>query len=220
MNDKKIALCFTGRVSCFKQSLPWFERVFLNDPNVDVFCSINGECDEHHREFLKLFRVKKAHFQKFVMPYSESIFVHNKRPESNVYNVHSMCYNKKKCFELVVQENIPYDNVIFFRTDIVAERLYPYDTLCEKSTEDDKEIIHIPAGFDWGGFNDQIAHGSMKAMEIYTSLYDKILYYCRHEGCMFHPETLLKFHLDRNNSFVKIERFSFPYHLNSKRAET
>lgn len=212
----KIAFCFTGRIKTYEESIGWFQNI-IKDPRVDFFCSINGTLDAYHRRFIEDFYVKKYHFEEYTLPYQDNIFAHHKRPETNVYNTHSMYYNRKKCFELVEayqEENaFRYDIVVFFRADIVSQNAY--DLIVPK----DDSTIYIPSGYDWcGGLNDQIAHGTVAAMKIYAELYDEIPKYCLEQGCLFHPETLLKWHLDRNH--MKIERFTFLYTLNSKRTLT
>lgn len=208
----KIAVCFTGRVKTYEHSLPWFQAI-IDDTHTDIFCSINGECDDYHETFMSLFKVKKSYYGKYILPYDEEIFYHNRRPESNIYNVHSMLYNKKKCLELVKsyerEHNIKYDIVVFFRADILAEESYPL------IVPENDNSIYIPAGFDWGGVNDQIAHGTMAAMEKYVELYDRARVYCLQEGCIFHPETLLAHHIRRNE--INLRRFNFLYRLNHNR---
>jgi hypothetical protein len=208
----KIAICFAGRVKTYEDSISWFKHM-INDPRIDFFCSINDLLDDYHKQFLIDFKIKKYHFENYQLPYHESIFSHNKRHETNVYNTHSMYYNRKKCFELVEQyqqENrFVYDVVVFFRADIVTQNSF------DLIVPTDNMTIYIPSGYDWGGLNDQIAHGTFSAMKIYADLYNHISKYCLEQGCLFHPETLLKWHLDKNQ--LKIRRFNFLYTLNSKR---
>lgn len=216
-DTRRVALCFTGRVKCFEDSLNWFNKNFLENRelDVDVFCSINGSRDSYNDSFLQAFKVKRWYFNEYTLPYSASIFSHNKRPETNVYNLHSMLYNKKQCFHLIKQtqedDDIRYDLILFFRADILPfENDFVIPDLIQ-----DTNAIYIPEGYDWGGYNDQIAHGNFDVMQKYCELYDKVIFYCLHEGCIFHPESLLKFHLDKSG--VSVCRYKFAYKLNDKR---
>jgi hypothetical protein len=197
--------------------LSWFQKNFIDKPNIDIFCSINGKWDEYNDAFLKAFKVKQWHFEEYKLPYSETIFSHHKRPETNVYNLHSMLYNKKKCISLIQEtqkvENVSYDYVMFFRADIIPIKdIYILPFSNEMS---DSDNVYIPLGYDWGGYNDQIAHGRFDVMKKYSELYDKVVFYCLHEGCIFHPESLLKFHLERCR--ILVQRYDFGYKLNDKR---
>lgn len=60
----------------------------------------------------------------------------------------------------------------------------------------DTNCIRIPNGYDWrSGINDVFAMGGRKAMSYYCSLYSKLETYIIDKKILFHPETLLKYHL-------------------------
>jgi hypothetical protein len=78
-----------------------------------------------------------------------------------------------------------------------------------------KNTIYIPTNNDHGGINDQIAFGDHDTMTIYSTIHDRITYYCKEEDTPYHPETLTLKNLINNN--ITIVRFDFPYTLNPKR---
>jgi hypothetical protein len=67
-----------------------------------------------------------------------------------------------------------------------------------------KDAIYIPTHYDYlKGINDRFAFGDSKKMDIYSSLYKRFEYYGKVEEVLFHPETMLKHHLDKNDIFIK-----------------
>jgi hypothetical protein len=127
-----------------------------------------------------------------------------------------MFYNQQKCVELIEEEqrktSVSYDIVIFFRADIISQVQLPI------FIPRDDDTIYVPSGYDWGGLNDQIAHGTLEAMKKYAGLYSNIEKYCLVEKCIFHPETLLRYHV--RSCGLNVVRYDFPYSLNTKRTMT
>jgi hypothetical protein len=70
--------------------------------------------------------------------------------------------------------------------------------------------LFIPAGYDWGGVNDQVAVGGRAEMATYCACSDSILALCS-RGVLFHPETLLMHHLQATG--VLVDRFAFAYQI-------
>ena len=56
-----------------------------------------------------------------------------------------------------------------------------------------------------------MAYGDLESMKTYGKVYDNIMDYNKNYNVKIHPETLLKFHL--NKSKVNIVRFPFDYEL-------
>jgi hypothetical protein len=75
----------------------------------------------------------------------------------------------------------------------------------------EENTCFIPEGQDWrDGLNDQIAYGDFKTMKKYCGLIENIRILCE-SGVVFHPETLLSNHLQKEG--VKIKRFIYNYRL-------
>jgi hypothetical protein len=86
-----------------------------------------------------------------------------------------------------------YDHVIRTRADI--QLASPLDL--GKFMPLTREFIVFPENGHWrGGLNDQFAFGASEKMDLYSLVIDYIPEHCGN-GCPFHPETLLRFHLNR-----------------------
>ena len=73
-------------------------------------------------------------------------------------------------------------------------------------------VVTVPSDCAHGaGINDQFAVGSSKNMDIYSSVYDHIEEYYRHDNQPFCNEILLKHHLTKQG--VEINRMSMGYGL-------
>lgn len=204
-----IALFFAGRVKGYEDSCSQFLD-FIHKNSIDVFCSINALLDPYHQEFLRVFDVKRHNFEIFEIP--QSLEIKNKAAVTNLYNACSMFYNQKKSIELIAdfqnETGVNYDLVIYARADMVPSSAFNFKLKVDS-------FVHIPAGQDHEGINDQMAWGKFSTMKDYCSLFDNIDTYCNRLQCRFHPETLLNFHIQQKNLAVK--RFDFSYLLSNKR---
>lgn len=94
--------------------------------------------------------------------------------------------------------NFKYDIVIRYRADIFMNK--PFNLL--------QEPIVIPNIGFYGGYNDQLAYGQSNYMDKYCNLYNKIDEYYD-QGMPIHPETMLKFHLDKENIIPKFQDIDY-----------
>jgi hypothetical protein len=70
----------------------------------------------------------------------------------------------------------------------------------------------IPEGEDWyDGINDQFAIGTSYGMNVYCNFYNNL---SRLQSCIYHPETMLRRHLEIEN--INVTRFDFPVRINNK----
>lgn len=72
------------------------------------------------------------------------------------------------------------------------------------------DSIYIPTYGDFGGINDQFAFSNSRNMDVYCSLFNRINEYLN-EGQILNPETLLKYHIEKNK--LPVNRFSCNYIL-------
>jgi hypothetical protein len=73
--------------------------------------------------------------------------------------------------------------------------------------------IYVPSEFDHhGGLNDQFAVGSLESLEIYCSLYDHLIPILSKGVVSFHPETILRYYLEKYHP-MKVIRFRFNYYI-------
>ena len=172
------------------------------------------------RSFLNLYKPTKYIFENYTDYFVEQFDkyyelelitnhkeeVANKRAtETNPARLMSMLYKIHKCNNLRKEYEksygVKYDIVFRFRTEIELD--------CPISEQDLKDTIaeypfsiSIPLGDYRGGYCDIMSWGNPEAMDIYSSLYLDIDKHIE-SGCLFHPELLLKFHLQQNEVNVK-----------------
>jgi hypothetical protein len=118
-------------------------------------------------------------------------------PETNIENVIRMYRGIRRCNDMKLRREITegfrYDHVIRTRADVQIAS--PLDL--GKFMPLTREFIVFPENGHWrGGLNDQFAFGASEKMDIYSLVIDYIPEHCGN-GCPFHPETLLRFHLGR-----------------------
>lgn len=216
-----IALYFSGRVNTYEEQIDYFKN--LKDLyNIDYFCSINGIQDEYHDTFIKELDIKSYFFEQHESIFDDSWIsfpTHLSYADRDyTLRMSSHFYNNKKAFELIEkyqeEHDIKYDIIIKFRADIISDEIFPI-------IQDIKpDYIYIPKEWDWDwrgmhGINDHIAYGSSEVMKIYSNLFPYIKEYCSEHSRGYHPESLLLYHLQRNE--MKIERFNYTYTHNKNR---
>jgi hypothetical protein len=203
---RNLAVFFSGRVLDYEINNEWiqlFKIHFGNLFNIDYFCSINSKLDDYHKKFLKIYNIQDGcyHFQNYVL--NKTIPRQPLNP-----NMFSMFYNNKKCVELIENSSTQYDVILRYRTEVCYQIPFKIPDVITPNT------VYIPNNYDWGGINDQIAYGDLESMKTYTELYDNIINYNQNYKIAIHPETLLKYHLQKNK--MNIVRFEFDYSLIKK----
>jgi hypothetical protein len=128
-------------------------------------------------------------FLKHIMSPFENLATHDTRPLS----VFAMFYKIMKANRLrMMHEKVNsfnYDVIIRTRFDLQMES--PVDIIIPE-----KNHIYIPKGWDHrGGYNDLFAIGDSESMTYYSNVFNNLLPMLR-TGNLFHPESLLKIHLD------------------------
>lgn len=156
-----------------------------------------------------LYNFKKIEIEKEVdLPkYEKPVSVTNNRHRDTKFeNVMHMWRKRKLSFDMI---NDKYDVYVYSRLDIGMYDEFPIDALGGISNN----TILIPDGGDYeGGYNDLMAVGNHESMKVYMSMIDNMLDYSK-EGCMFHPEVLLRYHLNKKNMNVK--RFTMKLWVNN-----
>jgi hypothetical protein len=209
IENLKVAVFFSGRVQGYEDSYKFLKN-FIDKYNMDVFCSINSEFDQYHQDFVKNFKCKKYNFELF----KQGNFMLKPliREFNNTNNGLSMFYNHRKCMDMILkyqlESNLRYDVVVYMRADILPTTRNGFSLVLD-------DYLHVPAGADWDGLNDQIAYGSVEIMNRYCDLFYYVETYCNQLGCPPYPERLLKFHV--NYLHIPVKRFQFSYTLNPKR---
>ena len=126
-------------------------------------------------------------------------------------------YTKSLVCNQLLSSNNNYDLIMVYRPDIVADELPNLNNFL--LTKDIDKTVFIPNIYIFGhqgyNINDQICITNQKTIEIYLNIYNYIDKYLNEDNILFHPETLLHYHLIKNN--ININFFEYNYNLNSKR---
>jgi len=195
----KIAWVSGGKLADANAHLPTNKHNFLDKLNPDIY--IHTYHNEPFGAIETAINIKKLitespDVKAFHVP--DNILNH-KEPETNIQNCFFMWRKRQLAFKMINIDQ--YDYVVCGRLDV--EYKNEFDT--KWLTHIDDSNILVPAGGDYrGGLNDIIAIGNPKTMKIYTNLIDHIYEYCE-QGCKFHPEQLLKYHLTKYN--IQAHRF-------------
>jgi hypothetical protein len=199
----RVALCLSGQPRYLERGFEALSNTFLKNYNVDVFShiwfdkSLAGQdvklCLQYNRRIkweenadkmlLKYYNPKKYMFEpprEFSVKGLEG--ANFELISSDPGRILSMFYSIKQANLLKMQyeqeNNFKYDLVIRARTDLIIQnmsldlnnidqtKIYCYGTNHYEMFRPDIEIC-----------NDQLAIGSSKNIDVYSSLYDKIEYY-------------------------------------------
>jgi hypothetical protein len=203
-----IALLFFGRIRFYDLHRETFSKL-IRDNRVDVFLATNPELNADISGFIKLYNpvsvinkpniklevdFKEVDFNKFVLFH----------PVECVKNVLPQYCNRKRVSELleeyITNNGKKYDLVILHRLDI------PGSQIDFKNMEKNDNVVYIPDGHDYNGYNDRMLISTPNGMKLACSLYDNVIQYLE-DRCTYHPETLHKWHLDKCGFTVR--RFQY-----------
>ena len=187
----RVALLLSGQFRNGKDLIHNLYKSIINQYQSDIFISYNYDTDtDTNLDILnQLYNPKGIQFDKYPML---SVHSNNVATETNPNSLVRMLYGINKANRLKsdyeVANGFKYDFVIRTRFDL------EYSQPLELKNFND---ITIPIGWDHrGGYNDTFAYGSSEAMDYYASLINNLQTYLN-EGALLHPESLLKYHLDK-----------------------
>lgn len=197
----RVALLLSGQFRNSYKEYKSIKEKLIDKYNTDVFISYThtkNNLDVIPSDLLELYKPKNLEFIEIPAKLSsdvESIKGFNRALETNPTSLYSMWYGIKKTNDLKIkyelENNFKYDIVIKSRFDIEFR-----ETI---KLHKEPNSLSIPIGSDHrGGYNDLFAYGSSDIMDYYTSVYDYITDYIK-EGCLIHPERILKHHLDKKD---------------------
>lgn len=199
MNKMRIAVLFAGRVRSFEHCIESQKKFIFKDHDVDIYLAHNAKNVDDNLEFFK--NVKSVHVN--LEPYLKYI-----APDGYDINGHN-CVIMFKCiseaFQMITGN---YDAVIYMRADEIISSSIDFGFLQENT-------VFIPEGNDYYGINDQFAAGNYESMKKYCSLFENLTDYLDNKGAIFHPESLVKFHLEQQK--LNIVRFPLSYTLHGSR---
>lgn len=131
--------------------------------------------------------------------------VKHKRPETKPINTLSMFYKINRCFNLVNNYS-EYDLFVRLRLDIIFDS--------ELKLEINNKL-NVPKGGDYvGGLLDSFGYGLYHIMKTYCDVYQNIPSFIKNREIIFHPESMLRHHCNKNN--IPISRFKFNIFLRNQ----
>jgi hypothetical protein len=184
-----IAICLSGSVRTFTSLKQNAQNNLIGDIK-EIFTVLDEPVD------LNISRGLYFNNQKL---YSSEIDNFSKKTkealDTSVKNTLQMFYRIYKCNQLKSEfeeeKNIKFDIVVRARPDLEYHNRVKFNFL-------NKNEIIVPANYNWGGVCDQFWYSDSDTSDIISKLYLNIHTYIT-EGCIFHPETLLLYHCNKNN---------------------
>lgn len=208
----KIALLLSGQIRSAKKCYNSLYKYIIDPYSPDIYIdtwddrnkiksSFNGfiENDMDIDEVIKTFSPVKISIEdldsenaKYIINISKNYV--SPYSETSVENLFFQYYKIKNVFNLIPNPK-QYDIIFRTRFDIEFNHFIDFNDF-------HYDYIQIPNGWDHrDGINDLVAFGDFKNMSTYCSLYDNIIDYIS-EGCILHPELILKYHLLKQNILI------------------
>jgi hypothetical protein len=200
----RIAVCLSGAERLESHAFTHFVRNLPAEAEIDCFCFFweGGPLSDEaalaeliaRKAEGRLASVEVQVGRNFAMELALQVQTY---PETNIENVIRMYRGIRRCNDMKLRRELAsgrrYDHVIRTRADV--QLASPLDL--GRFMPLTREFIVFPENGHWrGGLNDQFAFGASEKMDIYSLVIDYIPEHCAN-GCPFHPETLLRFHLNR-----------------------
>lgn len=206
--NKKIAIFFSGRITSYEHTFSHLQKI-IDTYQPIFFASLNLESqNDYIQPFCNKFNIQndQLNIEKTILP---PILI-DIDSHSNVLNTYSMFYHNYKAFQLVEnyqsKYNIHFDVVVKYRAEVHSSTLLDFSNI-------EKNKLYIPADKDYGGINDQIAYGDFDIMQKYSQLGNGNIEKLHLEKKIrYHPETLLKHHLDSYKMSIIRPKFSYDLH--------
>lgn len=200
----KIAILFSGRISCFQRSYPNIMENIVQGNDVDFFISYSKDIDINETNaFLETFEPKAFMESDEKYFYVNPIYHSSRNKWENVMCMYLNRKNVKTLFKKYMEDHqIEYDLVLSYRVDYWIHSKLNLQQLVNKSNEG---FLSIPAGNNYQGLNDQMAIGNMNTIIQYLSVYDALPHLLQRFGTL-NPEIILQNYV----KLKKIKLFRFP----------
>lgn len=209
----KVALLLSGKIRDGIKNYRFLKKNLLSKYDVDVI--INYSYDDGDNENYTAVEIEKLFKPKLIRycPYEDEFFDYCKdfmqfqfSDDVRPTNFLKMLYAYKQANDL---KNI-WEDINGFKYDIVIKSRFDLKLIEPIDLKITNDSIFIPIGCDHlDGYNDLFAYGSSDNMNYYFNLYDNTLQYLKN-GIEFHPESLLKYHLELGVTNV------YRFYLNAK----
>ena len=213
----KIALCLSGQIRTFDKCFPSLKKHILDIVDCDVFahfCYNNDVSNSNLSviDFVDIIIEKdiKLDNKEYASRMGPGLTPQYVQQILQQFLSITKCNNIKSRHEEI--NGFKYDWVIRARTDALFKcDISPISFQGTKKDilQLDNGCVYIPSFACYGGYNDRFAFGNSKNMDTYASLSSHVDDYFDN-GRPFHPESLLKSHLDNEITVVNIE---FPFDI-------
>lgn len=197
----RVALCISGQPRSYKVAYEYIKTNFLETHNPDIFVHVWSGDRGAYCGISALYEPKKIIYEQ---PFEKSFFKRYERigdPTHPAVNTVQMfyslfCANMAKIHH-EMREGFKYDYVVKLRFDYALNRVLPFEQVEEGK-------IYVPAEPLFPNLsnhvecNDQMAFGTSKAMDLYSSTFINLdrLY---DMGIMMNGENMLSGNLQINN---------------------
>lgn len=217
----KTAICLSGHLRTFEKTINSFKRAFEPLKNYDVFIHTWDNLGfDPSRGDIGLANINTNNLrQKINEVYNPKVLTIDPYLNQNgdKYRfaasgvrdpgfVLGMFYSLKQANLLKKNweksNNFKYDLVIRARADIIYDNQFSVQDILNLDS------ICIP-NHGWSGMNDQFAFSNSKFMDIYSMCYDYIDDYIMNMHVSFHPETIIKRHLEFFNLPIRFTNNQF-----------
>jgi hypothetical protein len=199
----RVAVCISGAPRLTGNALTYFARSLPEGVEIDYFGyfwegDYTDEAELKAALEAKMERRTGDVFVRIGRGFVPDLnFQHTVYPETNRENLMRMYAAIRRANDMkIVRElegRFTYDVVVRHRADVATATELDFAKLV-KICED---FIVVPDnGHFRGGLNDQFAMSSSRNMDVYSQVFDYIKQHCLN-GCILHPESLLRFHLMR-----------------------
>jgi hypothetical protein len=200
----RIAVCLSGAERLESEAFTLFTRNLPPEAEADCFCFFweGGPLSDEAALTELITRKTEGRYRSvevqvgrdFVFDFNMQVMAY---PETNIENVARMYRGIRRCNDMKLRRELMeqrrYDFVIRTRADIQIASTLDLGKFMPLT----REFIVFPENGHWrGGLNDQFAFAASEKMDLYSLVIDYIPEHCG-AGCPFHPETLLRFHLNR-----------------------
>lgn len=185
----KVAILFSGQVRDGVKYIKDVQNFIINGLNPDVYihsyqCEYISEIEDAYQPICSIWENPETTHD---VPHDQLIMYRNRSAvETKVDNMLNMWRKRQLAFSMLKRE---YERIIVARFDAYSsETFVPYINKTE---------IVVPSCGNWSyGLNDMFASGPFEKMQYYCNLISYLPLYLK-QGILFHPETMLRFHLDR-----------------------
>lgn len=209
-----LAICISGHLGLkaqneidkYVESLK--EKIIKNNVSISIFIALTYDRYADYCYYIDQLQPTNVIDMTNIDYKLPEMNISNKRPETNIENTLNMFLKVKVCDQSRLQfekyHDLKFDCVIRMRPDLVffkgismVHKIKLRYSMCK---------VIVPF-FPWQLNNlavaDYFAFGTSYGMKIYSEVFDHLLNY-NEQGVIFHPETLLGFHLKSSKiSFSK-----------------